>query len=120
MIVLKIGIPKDQFDILEDLARRAGCEDVTDLIEKALMLIRDAVECIEEKGDVFFRYGDGSIVCLRGIAPDAEDTSKPTPPFTPPNAGMDGSPSAATILIDIIRKLGWEGPALKIIHDSNS
>ena len=119
MIVLQIGIPKEHFKRLEDLARRAGMETVTDLIEKALVLMQDAVECVENNGHIFFRYEDGTFACLRGIAPDAEDDSKPIPSLSS-DGDAGNSPKSASTLIDVIKKLGWEGPALRIIHDSNS
>lgn len=58
MKILKIQIPKDQLRELEDLAHRAGCDDVADLIKKSLILMRKAVECVEDDGHVFFRYKD--------------------------------------------------------------
>lgn len=116
MIVLQIGIPKEHFKRLEDLAHQTGCDDVTDLIEKALVLMQEAVECVEDGGHIFFRYKDGAIVRLSNIVPDAEDPSRPIPPLD----FRDADTGAATTLIDIIRKLGWEGPALRIIRDNNS
>ncbi len=118
MFLLQIGIPDEHYKKLEDLARRAGMETVVDLIEKALMLMQDAVECVENNGHVFFRYEDGTIARLCGLAPDAEDDSKPVPPLDIGDANSGNSPKSVSTLIDVIRKLGWEGPALKIIHEA--
>lgn len=119
MQLIQIGVPDEHFERLENLARRAGMDTVTDLIEKALMLMQDAVECVEGGGHIFFRYKDGSIARVCGLAPDAEDDSKPVPPLDIGNAGSGNHAHPAIILIEVIKKLGWAGRGIKILREEN-